>query len=145
MIIIRFEKVPHTYHHHHHHHHKNKVCTVYICIIYVYVDIMTVRNKNMDGSIQVYEGFCVLCATCKSLERNLVNESLRDIERYWEILRDIKRFLWMVKEESCQCVQIYRGFLNVLDIQLFVMVFKKTLLKFFEVLGIPRKLWGCWR
>ena len=33
----------------------------------------------------------------------------------------------MVKEESCRRVQIYRGFLNVLDIQLFVMVLKKTL------------------
>ena len=47
-----------------------------------FYEIMTVRNQNMDGSIQVYVGFCVLCVPCKSLERNLVNESLRDIERY---------------------------------------------------------------
>ena len=90
---------------------------------------MTVRNQNMDCSIQVYVGFCVLCVPCKSLERNLVNESLRDIERYWEILRDIERFLWMVKEESCRRFQIYRGLLNVLDIQLFVMVLKKNVVQ----------------
>ena len=40
-------------------------------------------KKSKRSSIQqVYVGFCVLCVPCKSLERNLVNESLRDIERY---------------------------------------------------------------
>ena len=52
---------------------------------------MTVRNQNMDGSIQVYVGFvsCVFPVNPWN-EISLMShwEILSDIERYWEILRD---------------------------------------------------------